>query len=224
MSPRHDDDISRMQRYYDLRAPDYETMYGFDNPHRRAELDAIEALTRTTFADKRVLEIACGSGYWTEALSHVATHVTALDTSEPMLTIARRRNYPRSNVTFSICDAYTLGAVAGAFNAALAGFWLSHVPKRRLRDFLAGLHAKLESGSSVLFFDNNRVAGLGGEVVTVDGSEDTFKKRTVADGSEHVIVKNYFSVDELRELLTSCGTVVDITMGHWYWSALYITT
>ncbi len=221
MSSPDDDDISRMQHYYDLRAPKYEEMYGFDNPRRRAELDAIEALVRKTFNNKAVLEIACGSGYWTELLSSVATSVTAVDTSKPMLEIASARNYPQDNVHFAICDAYNISAVAGEFNAALAGFWLSHVPKRRRKDFLSGLQEKLQPGSLVLFFDNNLVAGLGGELVQFDGSADTFKKRSVGDGSEHVIVKNYFTVDELRKLLSAYGSVIDVTMGHWYWSALF---
>ena len=223
MSVQRDDDIARMQHYYDLRAPEYEAMYGFDNPERRAELDAVEALVRETFINRNVLEVACGSGYWTELLSSVAKSVTAIDTSRPMLEIARSRRYPHENVRFELTDAYNLGAVKGDFDASLAGFWMSHVPKRRMRDFLSGLCARLTPGSPVLFFDNNLVAGLGGELALVAGSADTFKKRSVGDGSEHVIVKNYFTKTELRELLSAYGTVTDVTMGHWYWSALYAT-
>jgi len=222
MSYQGNDDINSMQHYYDLRAPDYEAMYGFDNPERRAELEAIEALARQTFTNKRVLEIACGSGYWTELLSGVAKGVTAVDTSEPMLAIASGRDYPNDNVRFDICDAYNLDGVKGDFDAALAGFWLSHVPKRRRQDFLSGLQSQLQPGSPTLLFDNNFIEGLGGKLVASNQTgSDTYKRRTVADGSAHVIVKNYFTVDELRELLAPYGTVIDITMGHWYWSALY---
>ncbi len=225
MSSQHNDeiinnDIRRMQKYYDLRAPEYEAMYGFDNPQRRAELDAIEALARKTFKNQRVLEVACGSGYWTEILSTVATSVTAVDTSKAMLEIAGARSYANDNVTLEVCDAYNLNTLAREFDAALAGFWLSHIPKRQMDVFLAGLHSCLSTGAPVLFFDNNLVAGLGGTIVEPADSSDTFKKRTLADGSTHVITKNYFTVQELKALLTPYADTIQITMGKWYWSAL----
>jgi 2-polyprenyl-3-methyl-5-hydroxy-6-metoxy-1,4-benzoquinol methylase len=216
-----DIDSIKLREYYEIRAPEYEKVYGFTEPARRVELDAIESLARRTFKGKSVLEIACGSGYWTELLSEVAGSILAVDSSEAMLEIARARNYTHANTSFKEFDAYNLGALAETYDSALAGFWLSHIPKKRLSAFLSGLQARLKTGAPVLLLDNNLVAGLGGEVVRRHDSSDTFKERTIADGSTHIVIKNYFTTEELQSLLAPFANEVNITMGKWYWSALY---
>ncbi len=221
-----DIDSLKLQQYYESRAPEYEKVYGFTDPARREELDAIESLACERFKNKSVLEIACGSGYWTELLSGVASDILATDYSEAMLEIAKTRDYPQGKVayekiTFRKFDAYNLRAMTGEYNAALAGFWLSHIPMKRLSAFLDGLQSRLRSGAPVLFFDNNNVKGLGGEVVRRPDSDDSFKERIITDGSKHIVLKNYFTRDQLQALLEPFASAIDITVGKWYWSALY---
>ncbi len=221
-----DIDSIKLQEYYESRAPEYEKVYGFTDPARRKELDAIELLARDTFKDKSVLEIACGSGYWTELLSGVASDILAIDYSNAMLEIARNRDYPQGEdalekITFKKFDAYQLETLPEKYDAALAGFWLSHIPKKRLSAFLAGLQSCLKTGAPVLFFDNNKVAGLGGEVARRPDSDDTFKERTIGNGSTHIVLKNYFTKDQLQELIAPYACKVEITTGKWYWSTMY---
>lgn len=37
------------------------------------------------FEDKRVLEVACGTGFWTQFVTKVSTHITAIDFSNEVL-------------------------------------------------------------------------------------------------------------------------------------------
>ncbi|HSH00703.1 MAG TPA: class I SAM-dependent methyltransferase, partial [candidate division Zixibacteria bacterium] len=166
---------------------------------------------------------ACGSGYWTQLLSPVAEQITATDGSEEMLDIAQAKNYLKPNVTFARWDAFELSQMSGVFDAALAGFWLSHVPRRRLHEFFDGLHSRLKPRSVVLLCDNNLVEGMGGEIIHQPDSDDTYKRRTLNDGTRHVIVKNYFTETDLRELLEPYAADITVYMGHWYWYVLYHT-
>lgn len=217
------DDLQRMQEYYNRRAVEYEQIYDFADPERRRELQTVERIVSREFVGKRVLEVACGSGYWTQLLSPVAEHITAIDGSDEMLDIAQAKNYLKPNVTFARWDAFELTQMRGEFDAALAGFWLSHVPRRRAHEFLAGLHARLKSGSVVLMCDNNLVEGMGGEIIHQPDSDDTYKRRTLSDGTRHVIVKNYFTESDLRDLFAPYAADINVQVGQWYWYVVYHT-
>jgi ubiquinone/menaquinone biosynthesis C-methylase UbiE len=214
--------MDELERYYRLRAPDYEHLYYRPDATRRAELNDISEAMRTTFAGRRVLEVACGTAYWTTVLSTAAAAVVATDAAPEMLELARQKSLP-NNVELRLADAYRLDQVEGAFDAALAGFWLSHVPKAKINEFLTGLHDRLGSGAVVLMVDNLNIPGYGGELVQVAHAEDTFKRRELRDGSTLDVLKNYYSNDELREMLAPRTRDLQIQSASYYWWMTYWT-
>ena len=194
-----------LRRYYDLRAAEFDRMY-FDHPEEY--LREGEALGREIeeFArGKRILELACGTGHWTARAARTAVSVLATDVSEPMLAHARGRGLP-ANVEIRLADAFD--PPAGDFDGVLAIYWLSHVPRAQLREFLSRLRGAL------FFADNVYVEGEGGQLV--EGAADTYKRRKLQDGSEHLVLKNYFDLEQLRELLPGA----DVRAGQWIWRAL----
>ena len=73
--------------YYRARAHEYDATHAFDATSRARLLDALRA-----FAPRgRVLELACGTGRIALSLAEAGLHVTGVDRSEAMLTIARRK-------------------------------------------------------------------------------------------------------------------------------------
>ncbi len=52
------------------------------------------------------MEIACGTGLWTEALAARADTVTAIDTSAEAVDLARQR-VASANVTFEFADVFS---------------------------------------------------------------------------------------------------------------------
>src|SRR6185369_2752294 len=116
--------------YYSRRAPEYERIY--HKPERQADLRALEALVLGDVAGHDVLEIACGTGWWTERIARVARSVLATDASEEVLEIAKSKPAPAGRVRFAIADAFAPRTIAGEFTAAFAGFWWSHVPREGL--------------------------------------------------------------------------------------------
>jgi SAM-dependent methyltransferase len=211
---------ANLRRYYDQRAPEYEQIYlPRDQQHGR-ELGELSRELREAMRGRRVLEIACGTGYWTSCVAGVAARTTAIDASLAMLAEARDKALPAS-VTLLAADAYELSGVPGDFDAAFAMFWLSHVPRARLRVFLDGLHARLEAGAVVYLADNVHVPGIGGELLPPDESGDTYKLRRLADGGRHRVLKNYYSAGELRRLLSPDVSDLAVRAGTHFWSATY---
>ena len=210
-----------MREYYDRRAREFEEIYRFADPVRQAEQTAIGNALRRSLKGRRVLEIACGTGYWTAVLAESAEHVLATDVSTEMMRIAREKPIPAGKAEFRVADAYALNSVAETFDAVVAMFWLSHVPKERMHGFLEQLHARLAPDSVVFFADNVFMPGIGGELTRPPGSVDTFKRRTLGDGSQHEIVKNYYDADELRALVQPWASEVQVHIGTCFWRLVY---
>ena len=215
------DRIKELEEYYRLRAREYDEIYTRDDPLRQPELvHAVERMTEVV-AGKHVLEIACGTGYWTEVASGVAADVVATDISTEMMDVAKHRPYTNANVRFVVADAYHLDGVPGHFDAAIANFWISHVPKSNLQAFLRQFHKRLQTGAAVFMIDNLNTPGYGGEFVEIADSEDTFKLRELSDGSKHRIIKNYFEPQQLREILEPHASDIVVDRREHYWWLSY---
>lgn len=207
--------------YYTRRAPEYELMWLRNDPVRLGEQAAMASALEACCHARRVLEVACGTGYWTRFAAATAAEVIALDLSPKMLAFARSKSLAR--VTFVAGDAYDLANLPGPFTAGLANFWFSHIPKRRIDEFLDGFHRQLSSGARVFIADNVLVPGVGGELVGHPGTDDTFKRRELADGSRHKVLKNYYDTAQLWEIFQNRGSDLDIHIGRSFWWLSYVT-
>lgn len=213
--------MATLVQYYDRRASEYERVYRRPDPARQAEQDALAAALREALRGRRVLEIACGTGFWTRVAAQVASHVLAIDASPRMLAAASQKGLPGSVVELRQADAYELANLS-SFDAALAAFWLSHVPTARLGGFLEGLHQALEPGSVVFMADNVYLPGVGGELLSEPGSPDTFKLRTLSDGSEHKVLKNYYDAARLPRLFAPRAADLRVHVGACFWWITYV--
>jgi SAM-dependent methyltransferase len=218
-----------MAKYYAQRAHQYERVY--HKPERQADLRTLRDLVAGTFSGRNVLEVACGTGYWTELISHNAAAVVALDINEEVLALARAKPVAAGKVTFMQADAFSLPKLPHRFNAALVGFWWSHVPKGRLRAFLDALHATLEPGALVMFFDNAFVAGSstplsridsdGNPLSYRDAEGNTYQERVLDDGSTHQVVKNFPTTEDLRAAVNWLAADVSVQFLTYYWILTY---
>ena len=178
-----------MRQYYAQRAQIYERVY--HKPERQRDLRAMESALAVPFAGRRVLEVACGTGWWTPHGARLAASWLATDLNPETMAIAQSKAMPAS-VRFATVDAYTLAGIESErFDAAFAGFWWSHVPLARLRAWLALLHSRLEPGAQVVLLDNRFVAGSSTAISRRDDEGNTYQRRTLDDGTEHEVVKNF---------------------------------
>jgi demethylmenaquinone methyltransferase/2-methoxy-6-polyprenyl-1,4-benzoquinol methylase len=218
-----------LAEYYARRAAQYERVY--HKPERQADLRLLRELVAASFGGKHVLELACGTGYWTEVICQQAASVIALDLNEEVLALARAKPLSPGKVTFLRGDAYALPSLPGPFDAGLAGFWWSHVSRARLDSFLAAFHAVLAPHATVMFFDNAYVAGSstplsfkdsdGNPVSVHDADGDTFQERVLDDGSRHRVIKNFPTADEIRRVLAGRAVDVGIRFLTYYWIVTY---
>src|SRR3954470_17669415 len=117
----------RMEQYYSKRAAEYERIY--DKPERQHELEWLRRRVPELLAGRTVLEVACGTGYWTQFIARKAKKVNACDINDSVLEIAADKPIPKQRVTFFKADAVTLEGVPSGCDGAFAGFWWSHVKK-----------------------------------------------------------------------------------------------
>ena len=208
-----------MQSYYASRAGEYDNIYL--KPERQADLRDIEQWLPPIFADARVLEIACGTGYWTQFMAPVAANIVALYTAPETLEIARSR-VRAEKVQFLVGSAYELAWHVPTFDAAFAGFWFSHIRKARRREFLVGLNAALRPGAKVVLIDNRYVEGSSSPVTEQDLDGDTDQTRRLADGSTHRVLKNFPGEDELRETVVGLAERATFKSWQYYWAFDYV--
>jgi len=204
--------------YYRERADSYEEIYYRDQPARRKEIDDEAERVRLLAKGKTVLELACGTGYWTKIMSETALSITASDLSEEMVAVARRKPLV-APVTFVRADMFAHQWEAEAFDLVAAGFWLSHQPRQEYEQFFDLITRPLKPGGTIWLIDNNPPAeGTGHELVRRDEYGNNFKRRYLKDGRSYTILKNYFSAEELGDLLSPRFKVRRLTYGIYYWS------
>jgi SAM-dependent methyltransferase len=213
-------DRSDILRYYDARAHEYEKVY--EKPERQGDLLRLHDIVPTYLAGRRVLDVACGTGYWTRRVARRAAAVTGCDRSPEVLSLARQLQPAGDAVRLLAGDAFSLGDVPGEFDAAFLGFWWSHLLREDVPRFLAGLHGRLTPGGRVLAVDNRYVHGSNWPVTRTDSAGNTYQRRLLDDGAEYEVLKNFPPPDELRSAIAAAGGRDPIVHElSYYWYATY---
>jgi demethylmenaquinone methyltransferase/2-methoxy-6-polyprenyl-1,4-benzoquinol methylase len=184
--------------YYRARAPEYERgLYATAEAQRLLE-DVAERIP----ADVDVLELACGTGVWTERLARRVRTLTAVDAAPEMIEIARERV---DGAAQFICADVLDWRPPRRYDVVFFGFWLSHVPAERFADFWTMLRGCLVDGGQVVFVDEHagnegKESWLAREVV----------QRTLADGSTHRVVKAFLDPPQVADRLAELGWRADV--------------
>jgi len=182
--------------YYRRGAGEYDVgAYGDDVAAARAFIARLVAEMRPAGS---VLEIACGTGLWTEALAGWADSVLAIDAAPEMLAIARGRARS-ADVSFEVADVFSWRSAA-RFDVIFFSAWLSHVPTSRFGRFWELLRGLLAGGGRVLFIDEH-VDERGKEAYVAD----EVVERQLADGSTFRVIKNFVEPAELQLRLRRMG-------------------
>lgn len=206
--PSLEENVARTAEYYKAQAPEYhEGTYGSEKVD--ADYRSLKAFYQDLFAGRAVLEIACGSGYWTDVISKTADSVLATDVVPELVEATTRRTASQSNVRCRVADAYTLDNVSERFTAAFGQYWWSHIPRKKYRSFLSVLHSKLAPGAVVAFTDDLDYYAKWVARRT-DEHGDVYEERTLRDGSRFETIKNFPQKGEIIALLEDEGVATDI--------------
>ena len=209
-----------VQRYYAARAEKYNENSECNGSDVEQRLATIKAILEKAFKGHDVLEIACGTGYWTEVVAKTASSILATDVNLTMVALAQKRLAGFKNVRFLVSDAYSLDSVPEGFTAAFAVLWWCHIPKSRIRQFLSVLHSKLTPGAFVLFRDQLADDDAAEHRSDTDGN---ILAERMANGRKFLIVKNIPTEKELLEILSGVAEHIEYSQDRQWgsWSVSY---
>ncbi|MEO6436335.1 MAG: class I SAM-dependent methyltransferase [Tepidisphaeraceae bacterium] len=131
-----------------------EKIWGWGTPAGRIRAERrVEMIARgaNLQAGMRVVEIGCGTGLFTELLTRLGAHVTAVDLSPDLLNLARGRGLDPSTVTF-VQGRFEECDLSGAFDAVVGSSVLHHL---EVAPALCKARAVLRSGGTIAFAEPN---------------------------------------------------------------------
>jgi demethylmenaquinone methyltransferase/2-methoxy-6-polyprenyl-1,4-benzoquinol methylase len=174
--------------YYRAHAPEYDVAYLGKQWDR-----CLDELPITG----DVLELACGTGHWTPLLAARARLVTAVDAAPEVLALARQRARDLP-VEFIQADVFRWQPPR-RYDTVFFAFWLTHVPPARFAAFWSVVGTALAPGGRACFLDSsNREREE--ERILPDQATPTVWRR-LRDGSDHRVVKVFYSPAELAARL-----------------------
>jgi demethylmenaquinone methyltransferase/2-methoxy-6-polyprenyl-1,4-benzoquinol methylase len=217
-------EIQDMTPYYRERAPVYDAVYGY--PERQADLRFLESHVAGIFRGHHVLEVAAGTGYWTQFISKQAKSILAADREPAQLEELERRDL-HCNVEPRVLDAFHMDRLVDegrSFSAAFAGLWLSHVPKQRMLEFFCALHQCLKPGATVVLLDNSAVQCKRLPISHQDEFGNTYQQRTLDSGNSYSVLKNFPDLDELKDTTAPFGEFKNYIDLENFWLFQYVST
>ncbi len=202
-----------MVAYYEARAPEYDDWYlrrgrydrgALDNVAWASELDAATMWLDGLPWGGRIVELAAGTGWWSPLLASRG-ELWAYDAAEAPLDLARERLVAhRLRAHLHVRDAWaepdpTVAPADGLF----AGFWLSHVERSALPEFLDLARRWLRPGGLLAFVDSRSdpASGAADHPPVTEGRA----ARIVADGREFSIPKLFHDPRDLEAALRGAG-------------------
>lgn len=195
-----------LEEYYRERAASYDDFYQV--PRRQEDLAELKAWLVKATEGLTILEVAAGTGYWTQVAATVAKAITATDYNRKTLAIATQRKFG-PHVTFMVADAYRLPEFAAPFDAGMAMLWWSHVKRERRGEFLKHFSKCLRAGSLILMIDQSYLKGVSNPVSRKDEFNNLYTIRFLPNGARYEIVKNYPSDEELHDSFSEfCDEIV----------------
>jgi len=207
--------LAEQLEYYRKRAPEYDEYF-----ERRGRYDEGEERNRRWFEevgevraalagfDPRgdVLELAAGTGWWTQELLLHADRLTALDGAPEALAVNRDRLGADPRVDYVVADIFRW-TPERRYDVVFFGFWLSHVPPELFDRFWERVRACLRPGGRVFFVDSRQPSTAAARARRGDGEVTV---RRLNDGREFRVVKVFYAPAPLEARLRGLGWEAEV--------------
>ena len=208
--------------YYARNAERYHTLVEHSEERQEDLMEAGEQLA-VLLSGHRVLELACGTGVWTEMIAQGAESVLATDINGEMLEVARELCEGLDNVRWRQLDVFDLPADleqgGEKFTAVfMAGLW-SHFTRDQQDAFLAQLKKRLGKDVLLVLVDDEYIEGESATIARTDAQGTTWQIVEDEDGSRHELPKNYPTDSALRKRLGAAGKEIKVARWEFYWVA-----
>ena len=220
-----DDLLAEQRAFYRARAPEYDEWWQRRGRYDRGEesrrewdrqVATLENALAAFGVDGDVLELAGGTGWWTQRLARTAKRLTVVDASPDTLAINRER-VARPDVEYVVADLFGW-TPPRRYDVVFFSFWLSHVPRPRFGAFWSLVRSCLAPDGRVFLIDNRedptperRIA----DPYVVERGTDV-QLRRLSDGSRYRVVKVMYEPDELQGLLAAEGWRAELDATRWF--------
>jgi demethylmenaquinone methyltransferase/2-methoxy-6-polyprenyl-1,4-benzoquinol methylase len=206
--------LNEQSAYYRARAPEYDDWWQRSGRYDRgsqatarwqAEVAQVEAELARAALTGDVLELACGTGWWTQRLARTARRLTCIDASPETIEVNRTRlskaglALPR----YEIADLFEW-VPKDTFDAVFFSFWLSHVPTDRFEPFWSKVAAALRPGGRAFVIDSLPDQTSTAHDHRMPDRQGT-QERRLNDGRTFRIVKLFRQPEELTNALQMLG-------------------
>ncbi len=202
--------LSEQIEYYRKRAPEYDEWWrregrfdrGADaNAQWRRDVEEVFAALRDFGPSGRILELAGGTGTFTQQLLASASELTVVDASPEMLELNRSR-LRSPKMQYVEADIFSWDPT-DCFDTVFFSFWLSHVPEEKFNGFWELVRSSLGPNGRVFFLDTRReeTSTAADQVLP----EKDVMRRKLNDGREFEIFKLFYEPSELEQRLSDLG-------------------
>ena len=207
--------MNQQKIYYQKRAKEYERVY--QKTERQEDLKTLHTYLQEQATDKNILEIACGTGYWTKTLATTSHQIQASDYNKAVLEIAKTKSYGTTPVFFQQLDFWKLPSSNISYDLIFGGFIWSHILKDQLPSFIKLLQGQIQKEGALLFIDNQYVEGSSTPISRIDQNGNTYQTRRLADGSAFEVLKNFPNQKEVEDLLVPMDLTIEWMDLKYYW-------
>jgi SAM-dependent methyltransferase len=209
----------QVAKYYALLGEAIEDKYL--EPDMDDDIDDMSIHLGNLLSGHTVLELGCGTGFWTEVVAESAASVLAVDINASLIDIARERGMPEGKVTFRVADALDLpedlGTGIGKITAVLVSFLWSHLNKKEQESLLATLKKRLGKDVLLVLLDDSFVEGFSETIAKTDAEGTTYEIVTAPNGERFEVPKSYQSDSALRKRLGNAGKEIKIERVEFFW-------
>ena len=202
--------LAQQQRYYRERAAEYDEWWlregRFDQgPEANAQwlkdIETVVAALREFKPSGKILELAGGTGRFSQELLATASELTIVDSSPEMLELNRSR-LGSCKVQYVEADIFDWSPTA-RYDTVFFSFWLSHVPETRFASFWDMVRSSLAGNGRVFFIDSLRVQSSTATDHRFPEGDVTTRKMN--EGREFESFKVYYELMDLERRLSDLG-------------------
>ena len=200
--------VAEQADYYRARAAEYDATVGYAPESKAALIAAIERFQPRG----RVLELACGTGQWTQILARTASELTAVDASAEMLELNQAR-LGQPEINYIRADLFAWKALPHRFDVVFFAAWLSHVPPQRFDAFWGQVASALADDGRVFVIDELPAAAAH-ETPVADAPAPAVH-RQLASGTRYRAIKVFHEPAELERCAAELGFALEVHPVDW---------
>jgi demethylmenaquinone methyltransferase/2-methoxy-6-polyprenyl-1,4-benzoquinol methylase len=211
--------IQQQIEYYRARASEYdEWFYRQGRYDRGEELNArwkseVDVLKNALFQlgkFNEILELASGTGIWTQELLSIGNKITAIDASEEVIELNRHKlNAP--NVKYRQMNLFTWEPDA-EYDLVFFSFWLSHIPPEFIDAFLNKVYKSTRVGGQAFIIDSRFEPTSTAKNHTLKDDRGIYVNRKLNNGQEYKICKIFYQPEQLQDKLIQAGFQANVNM------------